>query len=273
MEKIPPVNNRIPVSDAARNPDGLDRWASVEAILEAAKVQSRQSESKLSRLLKESDRHLKPLCDPLRANIGLNRWLAADREEAYSDWLKWILEELDSGDDVLKLLHIWSPELSRACRGVSYEVEREYQIPRGRLDIVVRFKQEALIVIEVKKTPAEIAEIEKHTGYCDWIGKETAQTKYPLLLTVGSANEEHCKGFTSLSWEDLCIGLRGILLDIQNRRGVVAAAMFVAFISAVETNLLHLVPPGKGRHGRSLLYARTAAHIERSLISLKGETS
>jgi hypothetical protein len=96
-------------------------------------------------------------------------------------------------------------------------------------------------------------------------------TKHPLLLAVGDTNEEHCKGFTPLSWEELCIGLRRMLPDIRNRRGVVTASMFVAFISAVETNLLHLVPPGKGQYGRSLLYARTVAHIEQSLISQKDE--
>jgi hypothetical protein len=249
-------------------------WSPVEAILRAAKMQSRQSEVRLSKLLDRSDRILKPLRDPLRVNTGLNRWLADDREEAYSDWLQWVLKEIDDGEQVLRLLGIWSPRLAKRCRGTSYEVEREFSVPPyGRLDIVVRFDQDLLIVIEVKKTQADIAETEKHTGYCEWIGQQPARTTFPLLLAVGESSEEDCYGFTPLSWEKLCIGLRLQLPGVVKRCDLATAAMFVAFISAVETNLLHFVPPGRGAHGRSLLFTRTAAHIEQSLNPKLGAKS
>ena len=42
-----------------------------------------------------------PLRDPLHVDAGLNRWQRNDHEEAYSDWLAWILEQLDTRE-VLK---------------------------------------------------------------------------------------------------------------------------------------------------------------------------
>lgn len=49
---------------------------------------------RLRRVLRESNRRLRPLFDPLNSDFGLLRWLASGREEAYSDWLEWILEQI-----------------------------------------------------------------------------------------------------------------------------------------------------------------------------------
>jgi hypothetical protein len=42
--------------------------------------------------------------DPLTLRFDLHRWLAADREEAYSDWLAWIANELALPELVGRLL-------------------------------------------------------------------------------------------------------------------------------------------------------------------------
>jgi len=248
-------------------------WVPVSRMLQAAEAQSQLSISRLRDLLTRSDGRLTPLCDPLLANVGLNRWLAKDREEAYSDWLAWMLNELKSPEAALEVLRIRDPELLRRIRGMSYHFEREYHIPLyGRLDLFCRFEEEALIAVEIKKTAADVADTDKQLDYCKWLKKQTARFKYAVLLAVGATNEDDCKGFEALRWEDVCIDLRRMLPGIRDRLGVVAAAMFVAFISAVESNLLGLVAPKEGKYGWSLLYARTADHIERSLETRDSET-
>src|SRR6185312_11530504 len=60
-------------------------WTAVAALISAVEQESRRAEKRLNELLDQSDRLLRPLGDPLRANVGLHRWLRAEREEAYSD--------------------------------------------------------------------------------------------------------------------------------------------------------------------------------------------
>jgi hypothetical protein len=207
---------------------------------------------------------------PVRANVGLNRWLAKDREEAYSAWLAWLLGELKSVEDVLKLLGVREPEVCRLCRGVSYDIIPEHRIPPyGRLDILITCGQQAAIVVELKKTTADVAETEKQARYCEWLKKQRRfRFKYRVLLAVGETSEDNCWGFMPRGWEDVCIELRRMLPRVRARLDPVTAAMFVAFVSAVETNLLGLRAP-KVKQDRSLLYARTADHLEQSLGSRK----
>jgi hypothetical protein len=221
-------------------------------------------ESELRSLLSRSGKRLHPFSDPLLANAGLNRWLRAEREEAYSDWLAWVLQQLKA-DDILSLLHLDSPDMRLLCKGLQPNIERELIIPEGRLDIVVQFGTTVLIVIEVKTTSADSAFIDKHEGYSKWLARQAAPCKpTPLLLAV-DAEEQEYKGFVPLLWSDLCIGLRQLIPAIWQQLGVTKAAMLIAFVSAVETNLLHLVAPGKISWGRTLFYGRTIDHIERAM--------
>jgi hypothetical protein len=241
-------------------------WGPVKQILQAARDQSQVFESRLQRLLDESDDALFPLRDPLRANVGLNRWLARDREEAYSDWLAWVLQEINrGGGDIIGLLQVRHPELSKYCKGLPLKVDREFVIPGGRLDIVVRFGEEVLLIIEIKTTSADIAEIAKQKLYRQWLDAQSIRFKpQPILLAV-DAREVVYEGFAPLLWADVCTSLRRTLPTIRDRIGVVTAAMIVAFVSAVETNLLRLAQPAEQQAGRSLLYARTAEHVQRGL--------
>jgi hypothetical protein len=47
--------------------------------------------------------------DPLNFDLGVHRWLKEDREEAYSDWLKWIIEQLRLPVLVAKIFGIKEP--------------------------------------------------------------------------------------------------------------------------------------------------------------------
>jgi hypothetical protein len=122
-------------------------------------------------------------------------------------------------------------------------VQREVCIPQGnegqegRLDLVIRYGGQAIIVVEVKKGDAEGADTTKQEGYSKWIDKQPEAARYPVML-VTSADDEICKGFVSLPWANVCIELRRLSIEIIHERRVTTAAMILAFVAAVEQNLL-----------------------------------
>jgi hypothetical protein len=202
----------------------------------------------------------------LNATGGLNRWLRYDREEAYSDWLAWVLQQLNSRE-IVKLLRVEDGPTARFCCQHGFRVEREQCIPGGRLDLVLEFGQRegALIIVEVKTTSAEEADTAKQKGYCEWLyARPTRYKGQPILLAAGAEAHEY-EGFAALEWSDLCIELRKMVPSLRKRIGLARAAMIIAFIGAVESNLLHLVTPSEGKHGQSLFYSRTIEHLRVSL--------
>ena len=242
-------------------------WAPVQAMLEAAIAESKKVESVLGALLADSDKRLAPLGDPLRADVGLNRWLRDEREEAYSDWFGWILEQLQPSD-VVQLLQIQNgdEEMAKFCReSARVCIEREVVIRQGRLDLVVGFDENAVLVIEVKTTSADEAHTAKQEGYFQWLEKELARYKHPILLAVDADRDDY-EGFVPLRWADVCIELRRMIPSLLSRIGTVKAAMIIAFVSAVEMNLLHLATPEGTEPGRRLFYSRTADHLQNSLL-------
>ncbi len=263
--------DHFPHSTVLRNWAQLARphrptWMQVDAILKAARIQSSIAESRLRNLLKLSDALFDPLCDPLHADLGLHRWLRKDREEAYSDWLAWIIEQIGDPQDLLKLLRINTPPILERHRGLAIKVSRELVIENGRLDLVIRVEQQMVLLIEVKLTSAEGADTGKNKGYTEWLAKQPEPFKRALLLIV-EAEDDNYHDFVPIRWADLCIGLRGMISgsELRKRLSVVKRAMFVAFVGAVETNLLHLSTPRGDGYVTGLFYTRTAMHIEEAL--------
>ena len=81
-------------------------WKYVHRLIKAAKPLFKEESKRLEGLLRKSDKHFDPLEDPLKVDFGVHRWLRAEREEAYSDWLKWTLEQLESPALISKVLGI-----------------------------------------------------------------------------------------------------------------------------------------------------------------------
>jgi hypothetical protein len=249
-------------------------WELVQSLIGTVRKYSDAHKEKLVSVVIESNQGLKPLCDPLQARAGLNRWLSRAREEAYSDWLAWIIEQLKP-DQILTLFGISDSSFAESCKGVP-KCSREIVIPNGRLDILIEFGSHARIVIEVKKTAEQDAYIDKQKGYTEWIDqwKLNSGGKCVSLLLVTDASETYCDAFPdnfrAVKWYELCIGLRKLLLSRpfhEEQLGEVRAAMFIAVIGAVEENLLGLSLPTDDGYFASLKYGRTAQHIERSLGS------
>ncbi len=245
-------------------------WDSVSNVIRAAEADSAKQELELRRLLKESDARLGAvsLCDPLRAGLGLNRWLRKEREEAYSDWLEWVLRQVQAlprgAWNVLWVLGVPEEDIPIAADGRSLEITREFSIPDRRLDLLLSLVGALAVVVEVKKYSAEVSQTEKQELYFEWLQTQDCIWKKAILL-VTDAVEETSHKFSRLRWRELCARLRSILPVIAQHCGPVKAAIVVAFIGATELNLLGLVAPDElpDSNVGHLSYGQTIRHLKR----------
>jgi hypothetical protein len=225
---------------------------------------------RVASMLEESGRRLHPLGKPLATDFAVHRWLAGDREEAYSDWLQWVLLQLHDPDDVLRLLGVNERVDWSGWRGGPPEVNRELPVPEGhegqggRLDLLVRYTGIAVLVVEVKKTGADEADTAKQAGYLAWFRGQPEPHRLPILLAT-EAEEDLYEGFRFLPWSELCLGLRRVARDrLGDGKGVVAA-LTLAFAGAVEQNLLGFSAPRARRHHPAGVNPRLTGYLERWL--------
>jgi hypothetical protein len=245
-------------------------WDSVSNIIRVAETDAAKQEVELRQLLKESDARLEAvsLRDPLHAGLGLNRWLRKEREEAYSDWLEWVLQQVQTlprgAWHVLWVLGVPEKEIPVAADGASLETSREFCIPDRRLDLFLSLVGVLAVVVEVKKYSAEASQTKKQAPYFEWLQKQAYIWKKAILL-VTDATEGTSHNFARLRWRELCARLRALLPVIGQRCGTVKAAMVVAFIGAAETNLLGLVAPDERQDCDvdHLSYGQTIRHLKR----------
>jgi hypothetical protein len=240
----------------------LSGWEPARRMIETAQGWFELEGKRLSELLDESDRRLDPFKDPLRADFGTHRWLKPQREEAYSDWLAWILERLESAERIFRVLGINQPEAIARCGEAKAEVKRErvvaegHQGHQGRMDIVVLFLGIAVIGVEVKPGLADRADIAKHRGYGRWL--EGRQERYkPKILIAAKGDRKEYNHFALREWAGVCVDLREIALSLRDQGNFILAAMTLAFVGAVERNLLGLGAPD----GR-VFDARTGDHVQ-----------
>jgi hypothetical protein len=216
-------------------------WTRVSLLINAARGQFQLGERRFKELLAASDEEFAPLSDPLTVDVGVHRWLSAEREEAYSDWLGWIIDQLDDRE-VFELFTLEPPgELAEGKR-LRRKVEREFFVRTdngraGRLDVLIRFPGKALIVIELKKGSAEGAQTDKQTGYEQWLLRQP-EARRDRILVVTSAEQESYHGFKPREWRQVCLQLRRIAARVSREPNLMDAVMILAFVGAVEQNLL-----------------------------------
>jgi hypothetical protein len=217
-------------------------WNAVHRMIAAARRKLAGDGMRLQRLMIESRKRFDPLEEPFDVDLGLHRWLQWDREEAYSDWLEWVVGQVKDPTQLFRLFHLGDPPV-RVLENPVFEVQRECCIPHGhadqegRLDLVIRFGDVAIIIVELKKGSAADADTGKHSGYSRWLDQQNYRHKYSLFLAE-SAQEEIEDDFTFLSWQMLCVEMRRLAIDSCKSGRVTAAAMVLAFVAAVEQNLL-----------------------------------
>ena len=172
--------------------------------------------------------------------------MAGHREEAYSDWLQWIVAESEP-TEVLRVFGINNQEMHSACAGCAVTVVRKRSVPRGhdghsgRLDLEIQLGDTALLVVEIKLGEAGNADTEKGTGYRQSLEAIHQHRQFKrFIILVSSAADEDYFGFKPRLWADACIELRLIVTRLCARCKHLRAAMILAFVGAVEQNLLGL---------------------------------
>jgi hypothetical protein len=242
-------------------------WSAIEKMIVAARPWFEEKRTFLDRVLRESNARLSPLCDPLTVDLGSHRWLREEREAAYSDWLDWVIRQLPSCESLFFLFDI--RQTGEQSAGTEIEVKREepFRAPSGQtryIDMLVSCSKKPALIIEVKKRDAW-DEPQKLKDYCDWAVEHLIPHRILLGASVQEMEGQPACGFVLCGWEDLCIRLRRLSALICETRGTLVAAMVLAFVGAVEQNLLHFTAPttkagGVFSHDWPLI----AAHIQRS---------
>jgi hypothetical protein len=197
----------------------------------AAERDAAASQQVLNRLLATSGVHKFPrLGDPLAFDFGAHRWLRGSREEAWSDWLEWILKRDGDGRRVLRLFG-----LKPALRGTrSCEIQREFSTENGRPDLVLRLGH-ATLVVEVK-TASGVGD-DQLGRYNAWLNTASASLGL-ILLAIDEPENLTTTGWRFCSWEAISMGLRTWAAEWLRHGRLIEAALTLAFCGAVEQNLL-----------------------------------
>jgi hypothetical protein len=221
-------------------------WQAADDLVGVAKAADRLARDGLTESLAISNQAFGPLADPLAIDFGVHRWLSSEREEAYSDWLAWILTQIADPRRILKLFGVQDENLLEECALEEPKIKRESNTDVGRPDLVVWFGNRLLVVIEIKtKWFDEIGVNAQLIGYAKW-AKDQRQPSRRFFVPVEFASFDPPAGFKSLPWRELALRLRKLALEwIQestmgrlNGSYLVSAAMTLAFCGAVEQNLL-----------------------------------
>ncbi len=224
----------------------LQAWPQQAAtrLIEAGRRQLEAERVRLFDLLAASRRRLDLFGEPLGLDFGVHRWLAPEREEAYADWLAWILGRMTAQEiadlfDVSDLVEdsVASKQLTRIHR--EFRVEQGHEGASGRLDVVVEFPGQAALVLELKRGDADSADTAKQEGYFQAMERSGRKCRYRLLVTDATSEEVH--HFKLLRYADLCLGLRcWAVIARHDPRGHTFVALVLAFVGAVESNFLDL---------------------------------
>ena len=102
-------------------------------MIEAAEPVLLENSRRLKTLLERSNETLSPLSDPLLEDHGVHEWLSRSREEAYSDWLAWVLKQIKEPRDVLRLLDIDDLTVEAALRVFLWSLPERSSPPKDTL--------------------------------------------------------------------------------------------------------------------------------------------
>jgi hypothetical protein len=207
-------------------------WSPAVRLINAALRDSRKLETHLESLLQKSGRRFPGLDEPLRVVFNDNRWLDDEREESYSDWLGWIVQRLCKPNLVLPLFGLKPARLPSKQMSASREESTRF----GRLDLVIRYGEQATLLVEVKTVSKPGGEqLSRYAAYL-----RTQPRRLALVLLAADPLTEKGPQHQFCSWSDLCLRLRSHAEKwcLEVRR--LEAAMALGFCGAVEQNVLKL---------------------------------
>ncbi len=244
----------------------------------AARRHAAQATEDFRQTVRRSAEVLPTLGEPLAAlNFTEHRWVAGHREEAYSDWLEWIVARLEP-QEIMRVFGVRDPQMVLASEKCAVTVERERRVRHGhkgsagRLDLEICFGDKALLVVEVKLTRAEHADTAKQAGYRASLEADayTPPLKEYIILVL-DAEDEECEGFKPQLWTKACVELRLAAARRCRRKEYLTAAVILAFVAAVEQNLLGFWTPGHDEVAATLTLSRMTDHLTRFLKAFEHE--
>jgi hypothetical protein len=234
-------------------PRSVPSWGPAMLLVERAESLDQSARRRLTNVLEQSEKELSPLGEPLKLNFGSHRWLSADREESYSDWLAWILQGM-SGSEILTLFSL-SDKCGGQLSGPAEYVRRETWREQERTDVEVSFGIHGFLLVEVKVKDVGTEISGQLRRYAN---KLTGCHNLLLVLLGTEAPELDVKqcGFTFIRWDALCQRLRCLANRVKTF-DVLRAAAILIFCGAAEQNLL-----GLSSEPRRLRSAVTADYLQ-----------
>ena len=224
----------------------IQPWKRLTAKYEAFSNVQRKS---LDRLMRESDARLHPFSDPLRSNLMMQDVLSEAREEAYSAALGWAFGQLPIGP-VVDILGVRDLKLrgNRWQQSMDWLYDTEIGVPEGhegqvgRVDMSITFRNDLVAALEIKTKEYTEHDTAKHRGYSKWVEGHPSRVKERIFVAVRDLEIE-LHGFRFTSWADITAGLRKYAPYVIKNREYPLAATYLAFVGAVEQNLLDFGPP------------------------------
>jgi hypothetical protein len=251
-------------------------WIPIRRILRFFDLLIQHETSRIEGLLMQSDALFHPLADPLRLPLESHRWFDPERqrEESYSDWLAWLIAQLNS-EQILQLFSLEHTEFETALRTRrAINVSREKCIPalsskRKRLDLVVEFDGDAILLVEIKIHNLDDAGGRDNLPvYLKWLEEQQPDPKLRIaVLVLPNQDESAPADWTCRLWGDIALVFRRLvqgllsteLADAQPAR-LLHCAMMLAFAGVIEQNLLGLSASTAGASA-----PQTTLHLERFL--------
>jgi hypothetical protein len=226
--------------DSTRGIGGVT-WSSARHLADLLNVYGQRVQDEYSALLVSCDQFFAPLSDPLRCDLGLHAWLAPEREESYSKWLHWTLKQFAEHGTLGEILDL---PIASASDTSGIELSSEWTIRSrdkkrsGRIDIMV-FHGEVSAILEIKTKSFTDEALEKHLLYCE---SPDVPPEAARIFIAQNADGLDLRGFRLLDWKEICVRLRRRVKPLAHERGLLTAAMVIAFIAAVEQNILGVRP-------------------------------
>jgi hypothetical protein len=219
-------------------------WSGASRMISSLESMSQAELNTLRVFYNRSTERLFPLSDPLSIDFLANRQLFTGREEVYSDWLQWVLQQLSSPPLIGRVIgyrNLTDPARSQEPINVRREIGVEHGNPdhEGRVDIILEQHNQPVAVIEVKTRPYADVALEKHAGY----RKSFDAPGIEFFLLAPDPPEGDARGFKFISWTIVCQVLRGIARTRLAPEQILSTAIILAFVGAVEQNFLGFISP------------------------------
>jgi hypothetical protein len=109
----------------------------------------------------------------------------------------------------------------------------------GRIDIAVWQGKVCLAILEIKTKRFTDDDLEKHLLYRE--SPDVPSEAAKIFIAENSAGVD-LRGFRPLNWQEVCFRLRRRVQHVAQNRGLVPGSMVIAFIAAVEQNILGVRP-------------------------------